>query len=186
MTLNPLPPCSSKPHKYNNYDKATYIVFSTPSLFSCSQATGFAWNPHPRYQEHSAKGVSNFKCEISKGVFQIYPNVSGVNFSNNISVSQVRVNIKETEHGITFEISLTITTFRIKTFMVLQNGQGLIFKWRFKVFRLLKNAFIIYETPPKPWHNLIISPPILNNPHIFFCSKFVMKSFSFGKNPLIL
>ena len=31
------------------------------------------------------------------------------------------------------------------------------------VFRLdlLENAFIIhYETPPKPWHDLIISPPI--------------------------
>ena len=25
---------------------------------------------------------------------------------------------------------------------------------------LLKNVFIIYETPPKPWHDLFISPPI--------------------------
>ena len=37
------------------------------------------------------------------------------------------------------------------------------------VFRLdlLENAFIIhYETPPRPWHDLIISPP--NN---FFAQK---------------
>ena len=33
-------------------------------------------------------------------------------------------------------------------------------KIKILVFRLglLKNAFIIYETPTKPWHDLIISP----------------------------
>ena len=53
-----------------------------------------ARNPQPRCQGHSAKGVS-----------QIHPPVSGVTFSNNILISQVRVNIEETEDGITFEIS---------------------------------------------------------------------------------
>ena len=33
---------------------------------------------------------------------------------------------------------------------------------------LLENAFIIYETFPKPWHDLVISPPIKNNLSIFF------------------
>ena len=37
---------------------------------------------------------------------------------------------------------------------------------------LVKNAFIICKTPPKPWHDLIISPPIKNNlPMIFLPQK---------------
>ena len=41
------------------------------------------------------------------------------------------------------------------------------------VFRLglLKNVFIIYETLPKPWHELIISLPIYNNVSIIFFPK---------------
>ena len=93
IALNPLPLCSSKSHKYDNYDKATYIVSSNLCLFTCSQATGFPWNPYP--QRHiSAKGVS-----------QIHPPVSSVNFSNNISIPQVRVSIKKTEHDTSFEFS---------------------------------------------------------------------------------
>ena len=93
ITLNPLPLCSSRSHKYNNYEKATYIVSSNLRLFTCTQTTGFPWNPYP--QRHiSAKGVS-----------QIHPPVFGVNFSNNISIPQVRVNIKKTKHNTTFEIS---------------------------------------------------------------------------------
>ena len=71
-------------HKDGTYDKATYIVFSTPSIFTMKFT----------FQKHSAKGV-----------FQIRPPVSGVNFSVNILLSQVRVNIKETENGKIFEIS---------------------------------------------------------------------------------
>ena len=41
----------------------------------------------------------------AKGFSQIHPSTSGVNFSNNISVPRVRVNIKKTEHDTTFEIS---------------------------------------------------------------------------------
>ena len=93
ITLNPLPLCSSRSHKYNNYEKATCIVSSNLCLFTCTQVTGFPGNPYP--QRHiSAKSVS-----------QIHPSVSGVNFSNNISIPQVRVNIKKTEHDTTFEIS---------------------------------------------------------------------------------
>ena len=33
----------------------------------------------------------------AKGVFQIHPPVSGLNFSNNMSVPQIRVNIRETK-----------------------------------------------------------------------------------------
>ena len=41
------------------------------------------------------------------------------------------------------------------------------------VFRLglLKNVFTIYETLPKLWHDLIISPPIYNNVSIIFFPK---------------
>ena len=57
-----------------NYDKATYIVSSNIRLFTCPQAIGFPWNPYPQ-RRISAKGVS-----------QIHPCVSDVNFSNNISI----------------------------------------------------------------------------------------------------
>ena len=35
ITLNPLPFCSSRSHKYSNYDKVTYIVSSNLCLFFC-------------------------------------------------------------------------------------------------------------------------------------------------------
>ena len=47
ITLNPQPFCSFSSHKYNNYDKATYIVSSNLCLFTYPQATGFPWNPYP-------------------------------------------------------------------------------------------------------------------------------------------
>ena len=40
----------------------------------------------------------------AKGIFQIHSPVSGLNLSNNISVPRVRVNIREIERDITFEI----------------------------------------------------------------------------------
>ena len=40
----------------------------------------------------------------AKGVFQIHSPVSGLNLSNNMSIPRVRVNIRETEREITFEI----------------------------------------------------------------------------------
>ena len=40
----------------------------------------------------------------AKGVFQIEPLISSVNFSN-ISVTQVKLNMRETEHETTFETS---------------------------------------------------------------------------------
>ena len=83
MTLNPLSLCSSKFHNYNNYDKATYIDFSTPSLLTCPQATGLAWNPH-------LKGI------VQMVFLHIHSFIFGVKFSNNKSIFKVRVNIKET------------------------------------------------------------------------------------------
>ena len=93
ITLNPLPLRSSRSNKYNNYDKATYIVSSDLCQFTCPQAADFPWNLYPQIHI-SVKGVS-----------QIHPHVSGANFSNNISIPQVKVNIKKTEDGTTFEIS---------------------------------------------------------------------------------
>ena len=40
----------------------------------------------------------------AKVAFQSHSPVSGLSFSNNISVTQVRVNIKETGHDTTFKI----------------------------------------------------------------------------------
>ena len=45
------------------------------------------------------------------------------------------VSIRETENYTTFEIS-ELLTFRVNSFTVLLNGQGLIFQSSFRVFRL--------------------------------------------------
>ena len=42
---------------------------------------------------------------MAMGVFQIHFPVSGVNFSNNLPIPQVKVSINKTEHYTTFEIS---------------------------------------------------------------------------------
>ena len=55
--------------------------------------TSFAWNLYPPVAEYE------------KGVFEIKIPVSGVNFSNNMSLSQDRVNMSEIEHDTTFETS---------------------------------------------------------------------------------
>ena len=74
-----------------NYDKATYIVSSNLCPFTCSQATGFPWNPYPE---------SNISA---KSVFLKFIPMFDVNFSNNISIpSQYK---KKIEHDTTFEIS---------------------------------------------------------------------------------
>ena len=41
---------------------------------------------------------------VQRVFFQFISAVSGLNLSNNISVPQVRVNMRETEHDTTFEI----------------------------------------------------------------------------------
>ena len=79
------------------------MISSTPSLFTPPWPQALPEIPPQRHR--------------AKGVFQIHPPVSVVDFLNNISISQVRVTIKETEHGTTFEIS--IKTFRIKTSIIL-------------------------------------------------------------------
>ena len=87
--------------------------------------------------------------------FQIHPYVFRVNFSNNTSIPLVRFIIRETEHDTAFEIS-SLLTLRINPFKILQNGQSSFFKWRFTIFRLLENAFIIYENSQPPWHDLLL------------------------------
>ena len=43
--------------------------------------------------------------QCAKSDFQIQPSISGVDLSNNMTIPQVRVNMRETEHGTTFETS---------------------------------------------------------------------------------
>ena len=90
----PLPLCFSRSHKYNNYDKATYIVSSNLCLFNCRQATGFPQNPYP--QKHIS----------GKRVFlKFIPLFLVLTFQIIYQDSQVRVSTKKTEHQTTFEIS---------------------------------------------------------------------------------
>ena len=65
--------------------------------------------------------------------FKFIAPVSGLNLSNNLSVTQVRVNIREIEHDTTFEFPYLLT------------------------FRLYKS---FHKTPPPPWHDLINSPKV--------------------------
>ena len=90
----PLPLCSSTPHKYNDYDKVTLIVSSNLFLFTCPPGHWFSMRFLPAEAYYCKKCVS-----------QIHRPASVVNFSYNISIPQVGVNIKKIEHGTTFEIS---------------------------------------------------------------------------------
>ena len=71
-----------------------------------------------------------------KGVFQIQPPISGVNFSNKISIPQVRVNMRETEHDTTFENSFLIINHKDKPFHNSKEWSD----FRFTVFRILENT----------------------------------------------
>ena len=80
ITLKPVPLCSSRSHKswmhkYNNYDKATYIVSSNLCLFICSQVQVFPWNSYP--QRH----ISAIRSSPSNSSPCLC-----VDFSNNISI----------------------------------------------------------------------------------------------------
>ena len=61
-----------------NYGKATYIVSSNLCLFTCSQATGFPWNPYPQWHI------------TAKRVFLKFIPMFDVNFSNNISIPSLK------------------------------------------------------------------------------------------------
>ena len=58
------------------------------------------------------------KAQCAKGVFQIQTPISDVNFSNNISIPQFRVKMRETEHDTTFETSELLTS-RMSLFIIL-------------------------------------------------------------------
>ena len=72
-----LPLCFSGSHKYNKYDKATYTVSSN-----------FVHSLAPRL---SMKSLLTEDHQCTKGVSQIHPPVSGVNFSDNISIGTLGV-----------------------------------------------------------------------------------------------
>ena len=129
-----------------NYDKATYIVSSNLCLFTCSQTTGFPWNPYPQRQ----KG-----CFCKKGVSQIHPHVMfDVNFWNNISIpSQYKENWTNT----TFKISELLKLLGENFHNSIVQSQGLIFKWRFCVWTYWKiHLSFFYEISPKLWHDLTL------------------------------
>ena len=64
--------------------------FPLTFVYSLAPDHGLFMKPYPE-RHISAKGVS-----------QIHPPVSDVNFSSNISIPRVRVDIKKTEHDTTF------------------------------------------------------------------------------------
>ena len=55
--------------------------------------------------KNSVVKIQSFAVNHESRLLKSNPGVSGLNFSNNISVSQVRVDVRETEHDTTFEIS---------------------------------------------------------------------------------
>ena len=76
-------------------------------------------------------------------------------------VSQVTVNIKRNWTWHNFWNLLTIN-LKVKSFHNFIEWSNLNSRLNlqvkiYSVFRLLENAFIIYDTPPPPWHNLIIN-----------------------------
>ena len=95
----------------------------------------------------------NKKSHRAKVVFQIHPRtVSGLNLSNNISVPQVTVNIRETEYSTFFDILKLLT------------------------FRLYESC---HKTSPPLWSYPINSPRNKNNDPIHFLLKTVCPSCKF-------
>ena len=94
-----------------------------PLAFVCSFAARLqTFNEIPTHKSILAlKGISQT---------QIHPVVPGFNFSNDISISQVRVNIKKTECDTIFEISQLLKNLGEKTSIILSYDmvKGLIFK----------------------------------------------------------
>ena len=84
--------------------------------------------------------------------------ISGATFSNNMSITQARVNMSVAECETTFETSSLLTS-RINP---ISPSLGKTFG--FIVFRLLENAFVKLSLP---LHNAIISPPCRATPHNF-------------------
>ena len=70
----PLPPCSSRSQKDNNYDMATYILYSNLCLFTS-----------PPVHWLSLKSLATEVYYCKNGVSQIHPPISGDSLSNNIS-----------------------------------------------------------------------------------------------------
>ena len=55
-----LPLCSSRSHKYKNYDKGKYIASPNLCLFTCPQATGFPLNSYPQINISAKRGFVKF------------------------------------------------------------------------------------------------------------------------------
>ena len=94
------------------------------------------------------------EAQCSRGVFQIQHPICSVNFSNNISVPQLKVSTRETEHDMTFETSQLLTS-RINPSIVLQTYQGFICKCiptvvgeNFQIYRVHITEKRICETLP--------------------------------------
>ena len=139
-----------------------------------------------------------------KGCFsEIHPPVSDVNFSNNISMLRVRVNIKKTEHDTTFDISQLLTPIWV-------GFLGVRFEVGGKITPCLKLVRIILEISNlarkykticsfRKYTFQYLAPPILLIP-AFFCRKlafflqkgtllcqiFFSSVFSFCKTRLLL
>ena len=132
LQLFPFPPYDSiesstsltlLPGPTNNITTVTRQHTQFPLAFVCSFAARLqTFNEIPTHKSILAlKGISQT---------QIHPVVPGFNFSNNISISQVRVNIKKTECDTIFEISQLLKNLGEKTSIILSYDmvKGLIFK----------------------------------------------------------
>ena len=96
------PICSTKSYKNDNYDRATYKVFSYCYIPQANLITRL-FTPPWLTLDHYRGEASLTQC-YSERIFQFQCPICGVNFSNNILMIQVRVNERETELGWTFEV----------------------------------------------------------------------------------
>ena len=95
------PICSTKSYKNDNYDRTTYKVSPYCYIPQANLITRL-FTP-PRLMLDHYRGEASLTQCYSEPVFQIQFPICGVNFSNNILMTQVRVNERETELGWTFE-----------------------------------------------------------------------------------
>ena len=95
------------------------------------------------------------EAECVKGVFQIQPPIFGVYFSNNMSTSQAKVKMSETEYYTIFETSKLLTS--MINLILPRSGKT----FGFTVFRLQKKASVKLALP---LHNATISPPCRTSP----------------------
>ena len=110
------------------------------------------------------------KAQCLGGIVKIQPPTCDVNFSNNISIPQVRVNKRETELDSIFKI----LGFIFKCVSHTMTGED------FQIYSVQVTRKCICKTFPLPYHDLIISPHVKQPPK-FYPKNFILSYKAFFK-----